>query len=190
MAWLSQEHALNIRSMAASFRAGSPQEVFEAPLPHGSFIRHSARIAPHASTPALVEGPCPNSCVAHRPAHSQGHPWLCQSPGPLESTLLLPKRGVAGFSCQEEGNYDRCLQDGLGHPERQQDSLWLVDNLDVRLAHQPHGNDGGSSGHRVLVHSDNRTLVAFINHQGGLRSHPLYRLASHLLLRHRGTSAQ
>jgi len=36
--------------------------------------------------------------------------------------------------------------------------------------------------YHVLVRSENRTVVAFINYQGGLRSCPLCRLASRLLL--------
>ncbi len=36
-------------------------------------------------------------------------------------------------------------------------------------------------GHHVLVRSDNMTVVAYINRQGGLRSHSLYRLARRLL---------
>lgn len=35
----------------------------------------------------------------------------------------------------------------------------------------------------ILVHLDNRTVVAFTNHQGGLRSHSLPRLANRILLR-------
>ncbi|KAL0177231.1 hypothetical protein M9458_026125, partial [Cirrhinus mrigala] len=36
-------------------------------------------------------------------------------------------------------------------------------------------------GHHILVQSDNTTMVAHINHQGGLRSHSLYRMAQCLL---------
>lgn len=36
--------------------------------------------------------------------------------------------------------------------------------------------------HHVLVHSDNMMLVANINHQGGLRMHPVYQLVRGLLL--------
>lgn len=36
-------------------------------------------------------------------------------------------------------------------------------------------------GHRILVRSDNTTVVAYINHQGGLRSCPLYRMTRCLL---------
>lgn len=36
-------------------------------------------------------------------------------------------------------------------------------------------------GHQVLVCSDSRTVVAFINHQGSVSSHPLHRLVSHFL---------
>ncbi len=37
-------------------------------------------------------------------------------------------------------------------------------------------------GHHVLVRSDNTTVVAYINHQGGLRSRPLHRMTQCLLL--------
>ncbi|XP_048024136.1 LOW QUALITY PROTEIN: uncharacterized protein LOC125253920 [Megalobrama amblycephala] len=37
-------------------------------------------------------------------------------------------------------------------------------------------------GHHVLVRSDNTSVVAYINHQGGLRSRPLYKLAHQILL--------
>ncbi len=44
---------------------------------------------------------------------------------------------------------------------------------------RPAGLEGG---HHVLVRSDSMTVVAYINHQGGLRSHSLYRMARRLLL--------
>ncbi|KAI2647063.1 Filamin-A-interacting protein 1 [Labeo rohita] len=34
----------------------------------------------------------------------------------------------------------------------------------------------------VLVHTDNTSVVSYINHQGGLRSHPLYKLAHQILV--------
>ncbi|KAL0166048.1 hypothetical protein M9458_037892, partial [Cirrhinus mrigala] len=37
-------------------------------------------------------------------------------------------------------------------------------------------------GHHVLVRTDNRAVVSYINHQGGLCSCPLYRLAHQILL--------
>ncbi len=37
-------------------------------------------------------------------------------------------------------------------------------------------------GHHVLVRTDNTSVVSYINHQGGLRSRPLYRLARQILL--------
>ncbi|KAI2644351.1 ORF V: Enzymatic polyprotein [Labeo rohita] len=37
-------------------------------------------------------------------------------------------------------------------------------------------------GHHVLVHTDNTSMVYYIDHQGGLRSCPLYKLAHHILL--------
>ncbi len=37
-------------------------------------------------------------------------------------------------------------------------------------------------GHHVLVRTDNTAVVSYINHQGGLRSRPLYKLAHQILL--------
>ncbi len=37
-------------------------------------------------------------------------------------------------------------------------------------------------GHHVLVRTDNMSVVSYINHHGGLRSHPLYRLVRQILL--------
>ena len=37
-------------------------------------------------------------------------------------------------------------------------------------------------GHHVLVRTDNTSVVSYINHQGGLRSRPLYKLARQILL--------
>ncbi len=34
----------------------------------------------------------------------------------------------------------------------------------------------------VLVHTDNTAVISYINHQGGLRSHPLYKLAHQILV--------
>jgi len=37
-------------------------------------------------------------------------------------------------------------------------------------------------GHNVLVHTDITSVVSYINHQGGLRSRPLYKLVHQILL--------
>ncbi|XP_026084954.1 uncharacterized protein LOC113060276, partial [Carassius auratus] len=37
-------------------------------------------------------------------------------------------------------------------------------------------------GHHVLVRTDNTSVVSYINHQGGLRSRPLYKLAHQILV--------
>ncbi len=101
---------------------------------------------------------------------------------------LLFQSGV-----QKEDGHDRCLQ--LGMPPtlyggRLAFGSWS--NLEQRL----HINClemlavfialktflPALREHHVLVHSENVTEVAFINHQCGLRSHSFYRLAQHLLL--------
>ncbi len=40
----------------------------------------------------------------------------------------------------------------------------------------------GLRGHHVLVRSDNTSVVSYLNHQGGLRSRPLCKLACQILL--------
>lgn len=79
MAWLSQEHTLKIRSMVASFRAGSynPFKRFQKLLCLMAAASSVILLGLLHMHPALVEGPCPNSCVAHRLTHSQIHPQLC-----------------------------------------------------------------------------------------------------------------
>ncbi len=39
-----------------------------------------------------------------------------------------------------------------------------------------------TGGHHILVCSENMTVMAFINHKGGLRSWPLYKMVKHLFL--------
>ncbi len=58
-----------------------------------------------------------------------------------------------------------------------------VERSSPRLAHQPTGDAGRVSGSKtLLVRTDNTAVVSYINHQGGLRSHPLYRLAHQILV--------
>lgn len=83
--------------------------------------------------------------MAHRLTYIQGDPRLCQIPGSLEIAPFFPNPGVTGLSSQEESSCDISLQDRLGCPERQQDSLRIMDDPYVELACQPPGNDGGNS---------------------------------------------
>ncbi len=60
------------------------------------------------------------------------------------------------------------------------------------MAHQPSGDVGYIScsqefladlrGYHVIVHSDNTSVVSYINHKGGLRSRPLCKLACQILV--------
>lgn len=73
---------------------------------------------------------------------------------------------------------------------RQQAGIRFLVRPGAVLAKQLPGNDGSflkailpdMKGHHALVHWDNMTVVANINHQGGLRSCPLYKLVRSLLL--------
>ncbi len=60
------------------------------------------------------------------------------------------------------------------------------------MAHQPSGDVGYIScsqefladlrGYHVIVHSDNTSVVSYINHKGGLQSRPLCKLACQILV--------
>lgn len=101
-AWFLQECTLKTRRMAALFKVGSlqpPQEVSEFAGPHGGrFLSHSTGPAPHAIPQALVEA-CVPPCECRM---IQGDPWLCQSLGPIEISLLLPRQSYIGLSFQGE----------------------------------------------------------------------------------------
>ncbi|KAL0159972.1 hypothetical protein M9458_043697, partial [Cirrhinus mrigala] len=68
---------------------------------------------------------------------------------------------------------------------------WSVEWLPSHMAHQLPGDGGRISGKHflpdlrdchVLVYTNKTVVVYYINHQGGLRSRPLYKLAHQILL--------
>ncbi len=87
---------------------------------------------------------------------------------------------------------DRCLSHGLGSDLRGMLESGSVEGPSSLMAHQPSGDLGYIScsqefladlrGYHVLVHSDNTSVVSYINHQGGLRSRQLCKLACQILL--------
>lgn len=96
--------------------------------------------------------------LVHRLTPSQSDPWLCQGLGPTEIIPLLSEQDNAAFCFQKESGYDGHL-----HPMRRQNSLWLMGDSLYELAHQPSRNAGCNFGLQGV-------LVAYINHQGGVRS--------------------
>ncbi|KAI2652499.1 ORF V: Enzymatic polyprotein [Labeo rohita] len=82
-----------------------------------------------------------------------------------------------------------CLHHGLGCCMQRESSLGLLDRTSTALAHQLPGVASRASRflpmlrHKhVLVRTDNTATIAYINRQGGLRSHRMSQLARHLLL--------
>ncbi len=86
---------------------------------------------------------------------------------------------------------DRCLSHGLGS-----DSRGTLESRSCGRTSISHGTSNRLEmlavilalknvladlrGHHVLVHSDNTSVVSYLNHQGGLRSRPLCKLASQI----------
>ncbi|KAI2645082.1 ORF V: Enzymatic polyprotein [Labeo rohita] len=171
-----------------------PTETFsEAPGAYGIRSRsNAAQVASYEAASALASQPSPEMGVAEWHAPGTHHPILSPNlwpmVGPFFSTGGSPSRSGVQAWCGVHG----CLGQGLGgHVQRAcSPGLWTgpqlqwhincLELLAVRLAlgrlkRLLHGK-------HVLVHTDNTATVAYINHQGGLRSRCMWQLARHLLL--------
>lgn len=98
----------------------------------------------------------------------------------------------SGDSLRKKDSRDRRLQLELGCSEQRQAGVRLLVGPDDMLPHQlpeimvvflaPKAFLKNLKGYHILVRSDSMMVVAYINNQGGLRSHPLNRVARRLLL--------
>ncbi len=118
------------------------------------------------------------------PVLRKGDLGLCISPGPLEGQLLVKARRDPRHDAQKDGCHDRCFQQGLGTGlarANRESGLHIncLEMLVVGQACQVFLPD--IWGHHVLVCSDSRSVVTYINHQGGLISKQLCTLANDLL---------
>ncbi len=127
------------------------------------------------------------------PVLYQGNPSLCQSCGPLDNSSPVFIRRAVGSDLQKEGSHNGCLQLRLGGSVWGQPDIWLL--VDPWATYQLHINClemmavclalktflTALKGHHSLVRLDKTTVIAYTNHQGSLRSHPLYRMARRLL---------
>ncbi len=195
-ATVSAERATTIQRHAASFNEGtapSTQSFLENAGPYGSsFAGTSVGSAPHATHPVLVEVEGSIRGLASRMPPRNGDSGLCISPGPLEGPLLAKVRHDPRHGTQKEGCHNRCFQQGLGSVVRGQTDLrpvvWrgvglhinYIEMLAVCQACQFFLPD--IRGHHVLIRSDSRAVVSYINHQGGLISKWLCMLANDLLV--------
>ncbi len=112
--------------------------------------------------------------------------------GNVEETVVPVPGSRAGSFMSSQNANDRCLSHGLGSdPRRTLESRSVerpaslmahlrLEMLAVFLALKNVLAD--LRGHHVLVHSDNTSVVSYINHQGGLRSRPICKLACQILL--------
>ncbi len=103
-------------------------------------------------------------------------PWFL-SQGPVLGATMSPRNARDG-----------CIPHPMsGHPAhglwRGHHFTWHINQLEMLAVFQalkhflPDLRD-----HHVLVRTDNTAVVSYINQQGGLRSHPLYRLAHQILV--------
>ncbi len=126
--------------------------------------------------------------------HDQGHAAMLSCLGYVEETLVpVPGSRAACFVSSQDAN-DRCISHGslwgTIQEGRSSQSLWkdqhlswhinCLEMLAVFLALKNFLAD--LRGHHVLVHSDNTSVVSYLNHQGGLRSRPHCKLACQILL--------
>ncbi len=119
--------------------------------------------------------------ASQTPAH-QGESGLCDSPDPLEEPTMDEEGRGHGVGLQQES---------WGGAVRRQTYLRPLVEGGERLPHQLLGNASSLSscqfflpdliGSHVLIHSDNMSVVSYINHQGGVSSKRLFILAERLL---------
>ncbi|CAM4729294.1 unnamed protein product [Leuciscus chuanchicus] len=107
-------------------------------------------------------------------------PWfLSQGPvlgAPCRRKLLTTDASLTGWGAILEGRSSQ----GLWEDHHRSWHIYRLEMLAVFRALRSFIT--GLRGHHVLVHTDNTSVVACINHQGGLRSRPLSNLARHILL--------
>ncbi len=123
--------------------------------------------------------------------HDQGHAAMPTCLGYVEETLVLVSGPGPGSSLPLRNASDGCIPDRLGGSYEWPPCPRSVEWSPSHMAHQLPGDAGHvsstktfSSGHNhnVLVRTDNTAVVSYINHQGGLRSRPLYKLAHQILV--------
>ncbi len=125
-------------------------------------------------------------------SHDQGHTAMLPCLGNVKETLVLVPGSRAGSFILSQDANDRCLSHGLGNaPEgRSSQGLWKDQHLSWHsnrlemLAVFPALKNflADLRDHHVLAHSDNTSVISYLNHQGCLRSRPLCKLACQILL--------
>ncbi|KAL0163844.1 hypothetical protein M9458_039597, partial [Cirrhinus mrigala] len=102
----------------------------------------------------------------------------------VEETLVPESGPGAGRSLSSQNANDGCIPHRLGSDHGCGRHLtWNINCLEMLAVFQALKHFlPDLRGHHALVHTDNTAVVSYINHQGGLRSCPLHRLAHQILL--------
>ncbi|KAK7909772.1 hypothetical protein WMY93_014456 [Mugilogobius chulae] len=170
-----QLDSLNARASLSAGRRGPPScsagpSAYETP----PAVVLPSQIAPSARQEEMAEAPN---------ARTEGYSVL-DRPNPSE-----PGR-AAGMCPPLHGGVHRCLPDWLGgvlgqcstggtwSPTPRHINVLEMEAVKNVLLHFR----AELEGHHVLVRSDNTTVVAYLNRQGGTRSPPLHRRAAEILL--------
>ncbi len=122
-----------------------------------------------------------SSGLVSRTPPRNGDSGLFISPDLLEEPPLAKARRDSRHGAQKEGCHDRRFQQGLGSAVRGQTDLRSTVRGGIDPAHQLPRN-ASSMAHHVLVCSNSRSMVSYINHQGGLVLKRLCALANDLLV--------
>ncbi len=107
-------------------------------------------------------------------------PWFL-SQGPMlgascRRRMLTTDASLTGWGAILEGRSSQGLW-------KDQHISWHINRLEMLNVFLALNNFlADLRGHHVLVHSDNTSVVSYLNHQGDLRSHPLCKLACQILL--------
>ncbi len=107
-------------------------------------------------------------------------PWfLSQGPAlgaPCRRVTLATDASLTGWGAVMSGHPVRSLWRG-------QHLAWHINRLEMLAVFQALRHFlPDLRNHHVLMRTDNTAVVSYINHQGGLRSRPLYRLAHQILV--------
>ncbi len=195
---LGQPHSTSLRGacsvnaempgVSPAQEGGSTETFSEAPGAYGILSRyHAARIASYETASALASRPSPEMGMAPRhipglthpvlPSHLQPMVGSCflRAEVPLEQVsrhvVVSTDASATGWGAMCNGHAAAGLWTG---PQLQWHinclellAVWLALRRFRTLLHEKH----------ILVRSDNTATVAYINHQGGLRSRRMSQLA-------------
>ncbi len=160
---------------------GSTETVSEAPGAYGIRSRcHAARIASYETASALASRPGPEMGMAMWHVPGLSHPVLPSDLQPVVRSCFSSGRSSPSASIQACCCINRCLCHGLGSHVQRACSCGALDRAPTAVACQlPRVASSMLALRRfktllhdkhVLVRTDNTATVAYINHQGGIRS--------------------